>query len=81
MPLSGGTPAKLIHCFIWVQGDLCVGIYTNATMHTPLEVTRDALKVANDLAVDCVVRSAGLPTVYQPVGLLEEDCALTLTCR
>jgi hypothetical protein len=38
------------------QGDLAVGLYTNATMHTPMSVTLDALAKAKELGVDCCVR-------------------------
>lgn len=37
------------------QGELAVGLYTNATMHTPIKVTREALAKAKELEVDCVV--------------------------
>ena len=37
-------------------GDLAVGIYSNATMHTPMHVTQDALARAHELGADCCVR-------------------------
>ncbi|GAA5908012.1 maleylacetate reductase [Sporobolomyces salmoneus] len=44
-------------------GDLAVGIYTNATMHTPINVTNDALAKAKELKVDCVVSVGGGSTI------------------
>ncbi|GAA5922650.1 maleylacetate reductase [Sporobolomyces koalae] len=44
-------------------GELAVGIYTNATMHTPIHVTREALAQAKQLNVDCVVAVGGGSTI------------------
>lgn len=44
-------------------GDKCVGLYANATMHTPVEVTRDALDVVAKLNADCVVALGGGSTI------------------
>ncbi|GAA6047842.1 hypothetical protein JCM3770_004669 [Rhodotorula araucariae] len=44
-------------------GDLAVGLYTNATMHTPMNVTQDALAKANELNVDCCVSVGGGSTI------------------
>ncbi|GAA6023611.1 hypothetical protein JCM11491_006055 [Sporobolomyces phaffii] len=44
-------------------GDLAVGIYSNATMHTPIDVTNDALAKAKELNVDCVVSVGGGSTI------------------
>ncbi|GAA5932575.1 hypothetical protein JCM3775_005966 [Rhodotorula graminis] len=44
-------------------GHLAVGIYSNATMHTPMDVTRDALKRAQDLGADCCVSVGGGSTI------------------
>ncbi|GAA5842066.1 hypothetical protein JCM3766R1_005737 [Sporobolomyces carnicolor] len=44
-------------------GALAVGIYTNATMHTPIEVTKDALAKAKELGADCVVSVGGGSTI------------------
>lgn len=35
-----------------------MGLYTNATMHTPIEVTKDALKKAQELKADVCVRES-----------------------
>ncbi|BGP36639.1 hypothetical protein JCM10449v2_000540 [Rhodotorula kratochvilovae] len=44
-------------------GDLAVGLYTNATMHTPMNVTQDALAKAKELNVDCCVSVGGGSTI------------------
>lgn len=40
-------------------GELAAGTYTNATMHTPVEVTEDALKFIQSLRADGVVAFGG----------------------
>lgn len=35
--------------------ELVAGIYSNATMHTPEDVTADAMKYANEVSADCAV--------------------------
>lgn len=40
-----------------LDSGLFAGLYTNATMHTPEEVTADALKYAEQVKADCVVSS------------------------
>ncbi|KAI5475346.1 iron-containing alcohol dehydrogenase [Pseudohyphozyma bogoriensis] len=44
-------------------GDLAVGMYTNATMHTPMNVTKEALAVSEKLGADCVVAIGGGSTI------------------
>lgn len=44
-------------------GELAVGLYDNATMHTPVEVTRDALGVVESSGADCVVALGGGSTI------------------
>ncbi|MGP6110845.1 maleylacetate reductase [Pseudomonas aeruginosa] len=44
-------------------GELAVGLYDNATMHTPVEVTRDALSVVKSSGADCVVALGGGSTI------------------
>lgn len=44
-------------------GDVFVGLYTNATMHTPLNITLEALEEAKKLNVDCVVSVGGGSTI------------------
>jgi maleylacetate reductase len=40
-------------------GDLCVGTFTQATMHTPVEVTEQALSVVRKQRADCTVALGG----------------------
>ena len=40
-------------------GDLSVGIFAEATMHTPVEVTERALKASRELDADCTVALGG----------------------
>lgn len=44
-------------------GDLVVGLYDNATMHTPIEITRDALEVVERSRADCVIALGGGSTI------------------
>lgn len=44
-------------------GRLCVGLYSNATMHTPIEVTRDALETVSRSGADCVIALGGGSTI------------------
>lgn len=40
-------------------GALAVGVFDQATMHTPVQVTEDALKVVKEAGADCVVSLGG----------------------
>jgi maleylacetate reductase len=40
-------------------GDLCAGVFTEATMHTPVEVTERALETVRKLDADCTVALGG----------------------
>ncbi|MEM8837513.1 MAG: maleylacetate reductase [Pseudomonadota bacterium] len=40
-------------------GALSAGVYTNATMHTPVEVTDEALAVFKDTGADCTIALGG----------------------
>jgi len=40
-------------------GNLAVGMFSDATMHTPVEVTEAAVRVASELRADCVVALGG----------------------
>lgn len=40
-------------------GDLCVGLYSNATMHAPSKITDEAVELAQNLGADCVVAIGG----------------------
>jgi maleylacetate reductase len=40
-------------------GDLCAGTFTQAAMHTPVEITERALKAVRELDADCTVAIGG----------------------
>jgi alcohol dehydrogenase class IV len=40
-------------------GELCVGVFTEATMHTPVEVTQHAMAVVRETGADCTVALGG----------------------
>ncbi|MAU40146.1 MAG: maleylacetate reductase [Kordiimonas sp.] len=44
-------------------GDVAVGVYDNATMHTPVEVTEAAMAVQQELAADILVTVGGGSTI------------------
>ncbi len=44
-------------------GELAVGLYANATMHTPVEVTRDALETLKGCKADCLIALGGGSTI------------------
>lgn len=44
-------------------GSSAVGLYSNATMHTPENITEEAMKVARELKADCVVSVGGGSTI------------------
>ncbi|KAJ7493158.1 iron-containing alcohol dehydrogenase [Mycena galericulata] len=44
-------------------GVLAVGLYSNAKMHTPTNVTEEALKLAQTLGADCIVALGGGSTI------------------
>lgn len=44
-------------------GDLCIGVYAKAKMHTPVTVTEAAMKVIKEQTVDCVVSLGGGSTI------------------
>ena len=44
-------------------GVICVGLYTNATMHMPTDVTEDAMCTAKKLRADCVIAVGGGSTI------------------
>jgi maleylacetate reductase len=44
-------------------GDLAAGVYSKATMHTPVDVTEDALATLQKLEADCVVAVGGGSTI------------------
>ena len=40
-------------------GAMASGVYSGATMHTPVDITEDALKYAESVGVDCLVSVGG----------------------
>jgi alcohol dehydrogenase class IV len=42
-----------------IMGDVVVGSYNNATMHTPMDVTKDAVDYVSGKGADCVVAIGG----------------------
>lgn len=44
-------------------GSMACGLFTNATMHTPVEVTADALKIVADTNADIVIAIGGGSTI------------------
>ena len=44
-------------------GSSAVGLYSNATMHTPETITEEAMKLASELKADCVVSVGGGSTI------------------
>ena len=44
-------------------GDLAVGMFSGATMHTPVDVTDAAMQVVSDLRADCLVALGGGSTI------------------
>ena len=44
-------------------GSLAVAVYANATMHTPVEVTKDALEIIASTNADCVIALGGGSTI------------------
>jgi alcohol dehydrogenase class IV len=44
-------------------GDKGVGVYANAAMHTPVEITDDAMQVVKEREVDCTIAIGGGSTI------------------
>ncbi|MQW87798.1 maleylacetate reductase [Sinorhizobium saheli] len=44
-------------------GAVCVGVFSGAVMHTPVEVTLEALRVFSDKGADCVISFGGGSTI------------------
>ena len=44
-------------------GNMAVGLYSNATMHTPETITTEALEVAEQVKADCIVSVGGGSTI------------------
>lgn len=54
------TQADAVACDL---GKKCLGVYSNATMHTPVEVTAQALEVVNAQKADCLIAFGGGSTL------------------
>jgi alcohol dehydrogenase class IV len=52
-------------------GQLCVGTFTEAAMHTPVAITEQAVAVARERQADCTVALGGGSTT----GLGKSNCA------
>ncbi|WP_397475216.1 maleylacetate reductase [Pusillimonas sp.] len=61
--LSTSAQADWARQVAGVLGEKCVGIFSEAAMHTPVEVTEKAMKQVADLGVDCVVGLGGGSTI------------------
>lgn len=57
--LSTPQQADTAQAFADLAGALCVGTYTNATMHTPVAISDDAAAHAMTLGADCIVAVGG----------------------
>jgi maleylacetate reductase len=54
-----------------------VGIYDKATMHVPIEVARDAIRVARELQADCAIAAGGGSTMGLAKAIaLESDLSI-----
>jgi maleylacetate reductase len=61
--LSTTQQARDVQALAGRLGSIAAGVYANATMHTPVEVTHEALKAAREVDADCVVSYGGGSTV------------------
>jgi alcohol dehydrogenase class IV len=57
--LTGPSQSKKGEALRADLGDVSVGLYSNATMHTPTNVTDEAVELAQTLGADCVVALGG----------------------
>lgn len=61
--LSTPQQASSVESLKTTLGDLAVGVFSGATMHTPVEVTDAAMQVVLDLQADCLVALGGGSTI------------------
>ena len=61
--LSTSAQANWAHQVVDVLGEKCVGIFSEAAMHTPVEVTEKAMKQVEALGADCIVGLGGGSTI------------------
>lgn len=57
--LSTPPQAETAFAFAESIGDLAAGVFTGATMHTPVRVTEEALALVRDVGADCLVAVGG----------------------
>jgi alcohol dehydrogenase class IV len=57
----GGSPQQEVQAndLAGRLGQLCVGTFTEAAMHTPVAITEQALAVARERQADCTVALGG----------------------
>ena len=48
-----------------IIGDHAAGIYSRAIMHTPVDVTRDAVAHAREIKADCVIAIGDVPMQHR----------------
>lgn len=88
LQLEDHSPRQL-NPILLQQGDLAVGLYSNATMHTPINVTQEALARAKELGVDCCVSVGGGSTIglgkalalYSPDDAKIKNIVIPTTCQ
>lgn len=61
--LSTPQQAAAVEALKVTLGDIAVGVFSGATMHTPVDVTEAAMQVVSDLRVDCLVALGGGSTI------------------
>lgn len=59
MLISTPEQKNICNKFKKITGKLAKGTYTNAQMHTPVEITKDAINKAKTIKADCVVAIGG----------------------
>ena len=73
-----GVRAAVVLCTpqqVDVANDICqliekeiVGLFTEATMHTPIEITNKAISYVQSQNADCVISAGGGSTIPSPIG-------------
>jgi alcohol dehydrogenase class IV len=61
--LSTPQQAATVAALKTTLGDLAAGVFSGATMHTPVDVTDAAMRVVSDLRADCLVALGGGSTI------------------
>jgi len=63
MVLTTPEQCDAAHEIASIIGDHAAGIYSRAAMHTPVDVTRDAVAHAREIKADCVIAIGGGSTI------------------